>query len=206
MNKKLCSKIQGVEITTAEVAGMKQFVQRMLCATCPSHLDFRNSGGRHYPEEAIFQMARHKGWEPDRKGKHKCPNCLEEKMIKIDTTPREMTQAERRKIFREIDNCYDEKRGRYVDSETDQGIAARLAVPRKWVSDVREENFGPSGENDELERVAALLGRIDAELRQAVDDCLAAAANAESLKTQVDDARKRLDTLRSAFGPHRVPA
>lgn len=127
-------------------------------------------------------------------------------MQKAEEPPREMTQAERRAIFREIDGSYDEKHGRYVDSMTDQAIATKLAIPRKWVADVREENFGPSGENDEIERVASLLGRVDAELREAIDKCLDAAGAAEKLKVEVADAKNRVEQLRRAFGPHRVSA
>jgi len=179
-------------------------VQRMQCVSCPEFYD-TSIKGQPFPEDAIFRFARNHGWLPARNGKHVCPKCQEKKAMPSDT-PREMTPADKRAIFREIDGCYDEKRGRYVDDWTDQAIATKLAMPRKLVTDVREENFGPSGENTELERVVTLLSRIDGDVRAAIDKCMTAAAEAEKLGVEVTEAKERVEQLRRAFGPHRVTA
>lgn len=200
---KLVSRIPGVDLRSEMVEGKGSIVNVLHCSTCDAEEVFRNgTNGAPLPQEFLFKKARQLGWNPHNKGKHKCPKCMEVNVT--DTAPREMTVAERRRIFREIDESYDEANSRYCDDITDHTIAQKLDVPRKWVSDMREDNFGPSGENVEMERVATLLGRVDGEFRAAIDDCLAAAAKAEKLHKEVQDAKNALTQIKKAVGPHRA--
>lgn len=201
---KMVSDIKGVDIRREQRDGMYVMAQFMKCSGCDAELRFSNAtNGVTYPEEFINKKARQSGWLPKRNGKHTCPDCKETKRV-VDEAPREMSVQERRKIFREIDDCYDEANSRYVDTHTDNTIAIKLGVPRKWVEDLRNENFGPSGENTEMERVASALGRITAELTDAINGCMEAASKAEKLKVEADEARKTLDSIKSAVGPRRV--
>lgn len=161
------------------------------------------------PATALQKMVTNKGWRWSKSGKHCCPKCIAKfkaiKMVKKDeTAPREMTPADKRKIFREIDENYDEANSRYIGEATDQAIAKKLAVPSKWVSTVRDENFGPSGRNEEMERVGSALGRLAHESKAAADKALVAAEAAEKVKLECEDLRKRLEKLEASFGPRRV--
>lgn len=203
---KLVSPVKGVDVRRETREGMHGIVQFMKCSECEKELRIASShSGGTLPPEPIFKTARHNGWLPKKNGKHICPSC--QKGDEVDTdAPREMTAKDRRLIFREIDECYDDVNSRYVDNYTDATIATKLGMPRKWVEDIREENFGPSGVNTEMDRVASALGKINAELTDAINDCMEAAAKAEKLKERVEAARGDLDKIKAAVGPHRASA
>lgn len=65
--------------------------------------------------------------------------------------PREMGRDERRIITDKLDDVYDDKAGRYKAPWTDAAVSRDLGVPRSWVSDVREQFFGPEGSNEEFD-------------------------------------------------------
>ncbi|KZY05246.1 MULTISPECIES: hypothetical protein [unclassified Sulfitobacter] len=201
---KLVSSIKGVRIDREIRDGCHVLIQLMECHTCEEVAKFGPSHqGSAFPEEFIFKKARQIGWLPKKNGRHSCPNCQEVHKVP-DEAPREMTIPERRKIFREIDENYDEANSRYVDKATDNTIAVKLGVPRKWVEDIRAENFGPSGVNTEMERVASAIARITAQLTDAINDCMEAAAKAEDLKKEADEARGTLEQIKKSVGPRRV--
>jgi hypothetical protein len=72
-------------------------------------------------------------------------------------TVRTMTPDIRRKIFRQIDDHWDEDAKRYRRNNSDEIIARDLNVPRDWVRQIREEAFGEIGTNDEIEEFKAEL-------------------------------------------------
>lgn len=77
---------------------------------------------------------------------------------------RQPTRDERRIIFAKLDQVYlDETRG-YSPGWSDIKTAQDLGVPMKWVSAIREENFGIEQANDEVRETVA---RIEAALDEA---------------------------------------
>lgn len=64
---------------------------------------------------------------------------------------REMSPGDRRKVFRAIDDAWDESRGRYAGSASDNQIAETLNVPRIWVETTRKEAFGDTGDSQDLQ-------------------------------------------------------
>jgi hypothetical protein len=67
--------------------------------------------------------------------------------------PREMGRDDRRVIFAKIDeNWLGEKEG-YAAPWTDKAIAKDLGVPAAWVAQVRDEMFGPAGNNPEIDEL-----------------------------------------------------
>lgn len=92
--------------------------------------------------------------------------------------PRVMQREDRRIIFQKLNEVYlDEKRG-YVEGWSDLRVSEDLGIPRAWVAQVRDENFGPVAANPEitefkkgveelreiksmLEEYRALVARID---------------------------------------------
>lgn len=201
---KVFSQIKGVEVRSEDHDGTKMLAQFMICHECKDELRFSPAGGGSVlPEEFIHKKARQSGWLPKKNGRHLCPKCQKGNEDVADE-PREMSISDRRKIFAEILECYDEVNSRYCDNITDNSIAQKLGVPRKWVSDIREENVGPSGENVEMDRLSSNLGKLNAELTDAINDCLDAAAKAEKAREDVDVVRKQLDQIRAAVGPYRA--
>lgn len=115
--------------------------------------------------------------------------------------PREMQPADKRKIFRAIDDNYDERGLRYVGDSTDETIAKSLDMPRAWVSKVRQESFGPSGANEDMDKLMAALGRLQADARKASSDALLAAEKAEAVSVQCEEMKEKLQKIVDAVGP-----
>ena len=64
--------------------------------------------------------------------------------------PRVMQREDRRIIFQKLNEVYlDEKRG-YVEGWSDLRVSEDLGIPRAWVAQVRDENFGPVAANPEI--------------------------------------------------------
>lgn len=59
--------------------------------------------------------------------------------------PRQPTREDRRKIVDHLDGCYNLDKGRYSGDWSDAKTAEELKVPRAWVSDLREQLYGPEG-------------------------------------------------------------
>lgn len=197
---KVTSRIKGVEIGGEQADGMTRMTQVMACS-CGAAEIFRPSG-KPFPEEALFKMARAKGWAPCKKGRHLCPKC-QTKETPV-TAPREMQPSDSRRIFRRLDEVYDEANSRYVDGHTDHTIAKELVVPRKWVEEVRDRDFGPSGANDEMERVASTIGRLHHEYSELAKKALSLAEEAEAKGSQLEKLKGDLLGIKEAVGPRRV--
>ena len=58
---------------------------------------------------------------------------------------KEMSKADRRIIFNKIEDVYLEEATGYKSDWNDQKVADDLGVSVDWVSSIREENFGPAG-------------------------------------------------------------
>ena len=183
-------------------------MQVVCCKYCPNKLPISNGHGFKSPT-VLQRLATREGWRWSSNGKHACPKCITKFKVKSmkksdNTAPREMNREDKRNIFREIDANYDGKNQRYINDATDQEIAKKLGVPRKWVSDVRDSDFGPCGRNEEMERVASLLGKLSHDANEAANKALAAAEQAEKVKLECETLRKRLDAVEASVGPRRV--
>lgn len=115
--------------------------------------------------------------------------------------PREMEPADRRRIFRELEEVYDETNGRYRSGWTDKTLADKISVPRAWVEKVRDENFGPSGHNLEMEQLETAIAKAISDCRNLIETMLAGAAEAEKRINALEGLRDDLDRIRRAVGP-----
>jgi hypothetical protein len=108
-----------------------------------------------------------------------CTNTMKEKkpaMLKVvsaitapsEEPPRNMTRDDRRIIISKLDAVYlDAKRG-YDAGWSDQKVATDLGVPRKWVEDIRAENFGDVGTNEEMNEFYEQAKALSVEARKAL--------------------------------------
>ncbi|WP_157982195.1 hypothetical protein [Oceanicella sp. SM1341] len=112
----------------------------------------------------------------------------------------QMGRADRRKVFRAIDEAYSEDGGGYVGGETDHTVASAAGVPVVWVERIREEEFGPAV-NEDARKLEADLAAISTKARKAEEDALAAAALAEEASKEAVAWGKRFARLRDAMGP-----
>lgn len=145
---------------------------KIVCAECGAVAYFAHqTGARRKPPVAAKQNFQAKGWvvgsgprkdfcplhaaPSSRKGRAEMPanqNGTAEPSPKADA-PREITREERGIIFAKIGDVYGSDR--YVTPWTDQKVADDLGVPRAWVSDVREQFYGPEGSNPLLDQFLA---------------------------------------------------
>jgi hypothetical protein len=93
--------------------------------------------------------------------------------VKVAAAPPPVsTPEERRRIREALDTHYDEALGRYRQSFSDKSLAAKLNVPAKWVTDLREANgYGPDANEADAARDAE-LGSLKAELARLQTDLL----------------------------------
>jgi hypothetical protein len=101
---------------------------------------------------------------------------------------RKPTREDRRRVMDELNINYNDVG--YVASASDTSLAAKLDVPRVWVSDIRDEFFGP----DQNEATVTL--RMDVQKliqlgRSLEDRAMTLAAEAESLRHEAE----RIDKL-----------
>jgi hypothetical protein len=174
-------------------------VLRAECADCGATADYPR---RNHPSIAAVQHFRKSGWRIGNGPRvDKCPKCLAAPIIiapsketpvaekakplhLVPTTPRTMGREDRKLIFDEIAGCYDKDAGRYMDGWTDERVAKALGahVPRGWVTEIREDFFGPSGSNEEFDRYLEKLKPVETE-----------AAQIKSLQAQLADRMTKLD-------------
>lgn len=161
-----------------------------------------------------------KGWALVR-GSLICPACeasrkaaLNGKGGKLMGKPEDLrkpTLDQRGDIIEMLTVAYDRKARRYKGSDTDKTIAEAVGegcLPG-WVAAIREQNFGPSGGNEEIEalqRAIADLAARPADLLRGFDEKIDEmtrfrdAAVAE-VKDQLKALEKRLAAVCAAVGP-----
>lgn len=112
--------------------------------------------------------------------------------------PSDAARAQRRKVFHEIDDAYEN--GRYKTGVTDQTIAAKLVVAVSMVAEIREQNFGPAGPDPrivDLERkIAALMDRIEGIETAGLKAMEHAEAMAKQFRSDMQDLQNRLVELK----------
>lgn len=103
------------------------------------------------------------------------------------------TPEHRRAIFRAIDEAYDDKAKCYVDGFTDQIIADRLKCPRAWVTERREADFGPAGDDPALTKLRADLKKAQADIDSRIAKHLDAASSLEVMGKTLAELVTRTD-------------
>jgi hypothetical protein len=142
----------------------------------------RNSNGNWFPDEgqAKTKLRAHK-WAVV-KNKLLCPACDrkrlqgDEKMNKEDKVSpiRQPTSKQKRLIILALEDAYDDTVKRYRGGATDKTISKELGdgVMPGWVSEIREELFGPAG-NEECDQLRADLLLWRKEMTDRADAMLA---------------------------------
>lgn len=148
---------------------------RIVCAKCGKSAVQRSGSvkgrldtdGRKKEFRQAQRKFRDLGWSiGKRRQDNKCPDCinilldLQNNVNKgsllmsssVINLPRQMGREDRRIVFEKLNDVYvDEKTG-YSAGWTDSQVAKDLNVPMAWVVQIRDENFGPSGSNQEIDK------------------------------------------------------
>lgn len=172
-----------------ESLGRHDRFQSIVCGDCGHTENFRLTKSKPLPAVALVKKGQQLGWVMGHKRKHDlCPKCVAKRattnnVIKLETpvskpqpsisqfpeipakapAPREPSREDKRIVFDKIDEVYLGDALGYQAGFTDETIAKDLGVPEKWVRDIREEFFGPTG-NEEIGKLAADLKALDAQL------------------------------------------
>ena len=149
------------------------------------------------PDQSLSKLRR-QGWAQV-KNRLYCPDCEatrklrdqpKEKDMAIKTENvtqlRQPTIEQRRQIVEMLVITYDGAAQRYKGTDTDKTISDALGngVMPGWVAEIREQNFGPAGGNEELDAIRAELAAI--EKKQAAE---------------IAALKKRIDAVCAAVGP-----
>lgn len=166
-----------------------------------------------------------KGWTFV-KGVDRCPSCeakrkafkpkeqtteqQKEPEVTNVTELRKPSREQRRAIIALLDEVYDAQAGRYKGTETDVTVAEAIGggVMFGWVAEIRVENFGDSGDNEESGKLAADLAALmdqaaaAQKLATEAQKLATEAQNAASaLKLEVSRALDRVNAMAKSLGP-----
>lgn len=205
--------------TLTPEAGMARSGYKITCCRCGRTEELVASGHTgSLPQTVINKKFQQKGWKTGRKAVGPCclapkpakfiaeetmkPKTIDSVATQINTQspvaiepPREMTAADKRKVFRAIDDQWDEGKGRYIGAASDQHIADTLGVPRAWVREVREENFGRSQRNEDLDKLIGDAKNLRAEAARNAATALDLATKFEQLDVKYQEMIRRLEAV-----------
>lgn len=175
------------EETSEQYGSVWRKVAQATCRECGLKESIGISHGHTLlPPNAIEKKFRQKGWTIGANAQWDvCPLCTEYKKITkphltvvesneketemklVETKPapseeppRVMAREDRRIIFQKLNEVYlDEKRG-YDTGWSDLKVSQDLGVPRAWVAEVRDENFGPTAANPDIDEFRKLVAEV----------------------------------------------
>lgn len=121
-----------------------------------------------------------------------------------------MSASDHRRIFRAVDEHWDENVNRYIGAAGDQALATKLGVPRAWVEHVRRESFGENGGSDELEDVKKavidamkLIDPLVKDAEQKLDAAVEALGKVKDLQVGLKGMLRRVEKVEQAVAPKR---
>lgn len=109
--------------------------------------------------------------------------------------PREMSREDRRIIFAKLQDVYIDEKSGYADQWTDITVAKDLNVPRAWIEQIREENFGPVKSNAEITQFLQQAGVVTAAATKCLDEARDIWAKTNALNTNIQDGRRAVEAL-----------
>jgi hypothetical protein len=224
MSSQLFDPVQ-VEYGGKRVRGLKATCGKC-SAVIKTHVNSMSNGGGHSADRLDEQFCTRRfvahGWFiGTTPGKHRCPVCVKTnnsakpfaKLEKLKEqiampppaeaaeAPREMSRDDRRLIFAKLNEVYADPKTGYSAHWTDKLVATDLGVPRAWITEIREDMFGPEGGNLQITNAMADARRLLAEvavLQQQVGPLVAEAKRIETLSGEIN---KRLAGIEKAVRP-----
>lgn len=171
------------------------------CDKC-GHTDTIKATGhtKSLPADVTRRKFIQRGWRITSKVR-RCPTCLkptakpEKPVMAHAEPPRQPSPADKRRIFREIDENWDEGKSRYSGSTTDQTLADSLSVPRAWVTTIREDAFGKSQRNEDLDKPIGNLKNLKGDCDRAMASAMELAEKFEALSKQAADMQAKVNAV-----------
>jgi hypothetical protein len=176
------------------IDGKPVCVKRLRCASdgCGFEAEVIDRTRTGMAPDVVEKNFKRKGWEVGVNEKHDfCPACVEQRRLerrarrapqatalKLVSTqgesmpqvavtvdaPRKMGFDDRRIILAKLQDVYLNETSGYQSPWTDAKVATDLGVPQAWVEELREQNFGPAADNQEIR---AMLDRVEINAKEA---------------------------------------
>lgn len=169
--------------------------QVIACGACGAKGYTGRKGGRGggaLPPQAIASFFAAQGWRIGQTArKDRCPACHHPRKIskgapevaadpRIDTIvppqpgasarpPRVLEREDRRLIFAKLEEVYVDENTGYTAGWNDDAVARDMNVPRAWVEEIREQNFGPqkASQSAEVQAIDDAIRAVEAQLADA---------------------------------------
>ena len=125
-----------------------------------------------------------------------CPDCLSkmEKPMVADTKQelRQPTKSQKREIMLLLNDVYDTDNERYKGTETDKSVAECLGegIMWGWVSQIREEYFGPDGNEANFAAAEDIQQWIESS-QKVIEEFNAVVKEYNGMLKELDDIRKQ---------------
>lgn len=180
--------------------------QTVKCSACEAFENMPVTSKTAMPPEMIVKRMQARGWVMGHRRRHDlCPKCATKKASAPKVTriadyiaempkpkeppmpieqPRKPTRDEKRLIVLAIEDHYDDATHSYAAGWSDDKIAADLNVPRKWVSDLREEFYGPVVDPE--------LAELERKVKSLSTDLEAATAVIQEIRRALHDLKERI--------------
>lgn len=207
------------------VEGRPVSARRIVCDGCGITADYVTSGSGPQSSTVVARWFRQRGWSVGNKPRaDQCQACHEqanaerrtrrEQITQTKETvmanaapakpaaepPREMGRDDRRVVFAKLNEVYlDETKG-YESGWTDVRVAQDLGVPVAWVASVREENFGPARDNEEIRRFLDLVAGVALDSARVEAEFAKLAERKAAIAERVRDLEKLAKSVRVQVG------
>ena len=169
------------------VQGAAKPTQVITCTSRSCKKRFRTQ--KSATQDRVVALAKQKGWKINLSHATAiCPECSAE-----STEPRKMSREHKRKIWRTIDDNY--ASNKYVAPATDKSLAEELGVPWAWVKEVREEDFGPAGEDPELIKMIEKLENLDKRVKELEKAGYRIAEESETLTNEILTVKGQMEAM-----------
>lgn len=166
------------EVARQRIDGTFRTTASIRCSQCGCVEDVSiGAGSTMLPDQAVAKKFAAKGWViGSSEKKDLCYDCSfkrkEKPVLTVVKTqePRVMERDDRRIIFDKLNGVYlDEKRG-YEKGWSDHRVATEMGVPRKWVEQIREENFGTVAANEDMASFASEADALCRDAKKMLED------------------------------------
>ena len=222
--------IEGMIKSTPKGASRRPYAE-VKCDHCGLTENFRADYERVSPDKfevkegQVLMKATQKGWS-NIKGSLRCPECEAKRrdtakpqkeitvknVVNLPYTeePRQPSRDQKREIIALLNDVYDTSAGRYTGGETDKTVAETIGggVMLGWVSQIREDLFGPDGGNDDLDELRNEVSAAISECSSVAKLCnehIQSATNTlknyNAMRERLVDVLNRVDKLKKAVGP-----
>lgn len=176
-------------------------------------------------EGQVLVKATKKGWSSI-KGTLRCPECETKRReeakpqkeitmknvvnLPVTEEPRQPSREQKRQIVTLLTEVYDINSNRYTGGETDKTVADAIGngVLFGWVSQIREDLFGPDGSNEELMQLEADVRSHEGTIKDLTRDmaaCSKLIADGQTalaaIRANQSDLQRRIDALKASVGP-----